>query len=594
MKMKVITVVTVATSAWSLLRGQLAWLQQRGHHITLVTSPGDVFKATLEREEVNGCAVEMEREINPRKDWVSLKELISVFKREKPDVINVSTPKAGLLGGIAGVISAVPVRIYTLRGLRMETARGPKRMVLWLAEWIACACAHKVVCVSPSLRDRAVELRLVSSRKAVVLGGGSSNGVLAQRFEPTPERSVNAMNIRHELGILESSIVYGFVGRFTRDKGILELLDAFLTVSTDHPEAKLLLVGDFETGDPIPDNARQQLEQHPSIICTGFVQDTSPYYHVLDVLVLPSHREGFPNVPLEAASAAKAVITTNATGARDAVVDGVTGLIVPVGDAKALGRAMIQLLLKPEQTIAFGHVGRERILREFTPEVIWHELEILFLTTLQERFKTASNRALSLQKRLFDIVVSAIGLVVLSPLLFVVVVLIRVNLGSPVFFQQVRPGLHGYPFMMFKFRSMKDLRDTQGSLLPDGQRLTSFGQFLRSSSLDELPGLWNVLNGDMSLVGPRPLLMRYLERYTPEQARRHDVRPGITGWAQVNGRNAISWEEKFALDVWYVEHQSFWLDMKILLLTVLKVFRREGISAAGDATMPEFSGSDRD
>lgn len=158
-------------------------------------------------------------------------------------------------------------------------------------------------------------------------------------------------------------------------------------------------------------------------------------------------------------------------------------------------------------------------------------------------------------------------------------------------FRQMRPGLHGEPFTLYKFRTMTDARDADGNLLPDAQRLTRFGRFLRSTSLDELPELWNVLKGDMSLVGPRPLLMQYLERYTPEQKRRHEVRPGITGWAQVNGRNAITWEEKFALDVWYVDNQSLWLDLRILMLTVWKVLRREAISQAGNATMTEFMGT---
>lgn len=194
-------------------------------------------------------------------------------------------------------------------------------------------------------------------------------------------------------------------------------------------------------------------------------------------------------------------------------------------------------------------------------------------------------------KRFLDFSIALVGLVALSPLLLILIVLIRVKLGSPIFFTQVRPGLNGKPFKMIKFRTMTDARDAEGNLLPDGVRLTAFGRFLRSTSLDELPELWNVLKGEMSLVGPRPLLMEYLPRYTPEQARRHEARPGITGWAQVNGRNAISWEEKFKLDVWYVDNQSFWLDLKILFLTVKKVFVREGISAAGEATMPRFTGS---
>lgn len=193
-------------------------------------------------------------------------------------------------------------------------------------------------------------------------------------------------------------------------------------------------------------------------------------------------------------------------------------------------------------------------------------------------------------KRLLDLLLATLALVLLGVPLLILVWLVRRRLGRPVFFRQTRPGLRGKPFQMVKFRTMTDARGPDGQLLPDAQRLTPFGRFLRASSLDELPELWNVLKGDMSLVGPRPLLMEYLPLYSPEQARRHEVRPGITGWAQVNGRNALSWDEKFKLDVWYVDHRSVWLDIRILWLTVKKVLVREGISAQGEATMPKFTG----
>lgn len=193
-------------------------------------------------------------------------------------------------------------------------------------------------------------------------------------------------------------------------------------------------------------------------------------------------------------------------------------------------------------------------------------------------------------KRLFDIAIALAAIVVLAIPLIFLIWQIRRKLGSPIFFRQIRPSLYGHPFEMIKFRTMTDETGPDGQLLPDAIRLMDFGKFLRKTSLDELPELWNVLKGDMSLVGPRPLLMEYLPLYSSEQARRHEVRPGITGWAQVNGRNAISWSEKFRLDVWYVEHRSLWLDIKILWLTVQKVLVREGISAAGEATMSKFAG----
>lgn len=194
-------------------------------------------------------------------------------------------------------------------------------------------------------------------------------------------------------------------------------------------------------------------------------------------------------------------------------------------------------------------------------------------------------------KQTFDIVFAVFAVFMLSPVLIITAILVRIKLGSPILFRQMRPGLKGQPFYIYKFRSMTDLKDSEGNLLPDDTRLTPFGRTLRRLSLDELPQLFNVLRGELSFVGPRPLLMEYLPHYSPEQARRHDVRPGITGWAQVNGRNAISWEEKFKLDVWYVDNQSLWLDLKIIFLTFIKVFRREGISHEGQATMEKFTGS---
>lgn len=196
-------------------------------------------------------------------------------------------------------------------------------------------------------------------------------------------------------------------------------------------------------------------------------------------------------------------------------------------------------------------------------------------------------------KRLMDILLVVMALSLLWPLMLVIALLVRWRLGKPVIFSQTRPGYLGRPFRIYKFRSMTDALDTNGSPLPDAMRLTKFGKFLRSTSLDELPNLWAILKGDMSLVGPRPLLMEYLPLYNAQQARRHLVKPGLTGWAQINGRNAISWQDKFMLDSWYVDHQSLWLDIKIILLTIKKIFVREGISAKGEVTMPKFTGNDR-
>ena len=214
-------------------------------------------------------------------------------------------------------------------------------------------------------------------------------------------------------------------------------------------------------------------------------------------------------------------------------------------------------------------------------------------TNIAGRSATSRRRVGRLVKRVVDLLAALTGLVVLGPFLMIIAVLIRLKIGRPVFFKQCRPGLQGKPFTIWKFRTMSDIRDSTGELLPDDRRMTSLGNFLRRTSIDELPELVNVLRGEMSLVGPRPLLMEYLERYSLEQARRHEMPPGITGWAQVNGRNAITWDEKFLLDVWYVDHWNLWLDCKILWMTIVTVFRREGIGAPNHATMPKFLGNEK-
>jgi lipopolysaccharide/colanic/teichoic acid biosynthesis glycosyltransferase len=319
----------------------------------------------------------------------------------------------------------------------------------------------------------------------------------------------------------------------------------------------------------------------------------------MDVLVLPTHREGFPGVPLEAQASGVPVVTTTATGAVDSVVDGETGFLVPVGDSNAVATAVSKLLEDPQLRLRMGLAGRARVERDFRPAAIWDAQVNLYRELLEENAtmhnkrpgKAATRGTVGLMaKRASDLVGALAALVVVAPLLLIVAALVRIFLGSPILFRQSRPGWNGKPFTCLKFRTMTQARDAKGRLLPDADRMTRFGRFLRRSSIDEFPELINVIRGEMSLVGPRPLLPQYLERYTPEQMRRHEVRPGITGWAQVNGRNALDWERKFELDVWYVDHQNLRLDVAILARTLGKLFSPDGISSSGHATMPEFLG----
>lgn len=376
---RIVYAVTTPRVAWWFLRGQLAYLRERGAEVHLVASPEPSLRDSAEREGVTPHPLAMDREIAPRSDLRALVALWRLLRRLRPDIVNASTPKAGLLAALAARLAGVPQRVYVLRGLRLETTRGVLRRVLWLAEWLACRSATRVVCVSPSLRERAVELRLVAPRRAVVIGDGSSNGIDVARFAASPELRSEAARLRRSLGLGDGAEVVGFVGRFTRDKGLVELAEAFARLRRRRPEARLLLVGDFEDGDPVPDATRRLLEEDGHVIRTGWVPEVAPYLHLCDVVALPTHREGFPNIAVEAAAAGKPVVTTDATGARDAVVDGETGLVVPVADAAALTAALERLLAAPEWARRLGEAGHRRAVESFQPERIWRGLLELYV-----------------------------------------------------------------------------------------------------------------------------------------------------------------------------------------------------------------------
>jgi sugar O-acyltransferase (sialic acid O-acetyltransferase NeuD family) len=601
------TLLLAVTSplSWTFYRGLISHLHEVGFEPILLSSPGPGLQSALQQEGVASVPVSMEREIAPLKDLVSLWKLYRTIRRIRPDIVDAGTPKAGLLVGIAAWLARVPCRVYSLHGLRMETAVGLKRRLLCWTERIAAACSHRVFCLSPSLQSRAIAFGLVSAEKTVLLKAGGF-GVNLEQFVPSALSSSEEENLRRRLGIPAGVPVIGFVGRFVKDKGIQQLLEAFDHLRQTRPELRLLMVGNFEDGDRVEPELRHYIENTPAIVRPGFVSDPAPYFKLMDVVAIPTFREGFGQVSAEAQASGIPVVTTTATGAVDSIIDGVTGIVVPVGDSNALSAAIGKLLGDPVLRSAMGRAGREWMERDFRPQAIWdHRVQryrellsqISFADPTGDCNKTArSEEPLHWSfgaglKRLFDLCVAICALVVLSPLLLVVALLVRLLLGAPVLFRQDRPGLKGKLFPCMKFRTMTDARDASGELLPDSQRLTSLGRFFRHTSIDEIPGLINVVRGDMSLVGPRPLLPQYLQRYTPEQMRRHEVKPGITGWAQINGRNGLDWEQKFALDTWYVNHQSFWLDLRILTKTAWQVFRRNGITQPGHATMPEFLGT---
>jgi glycosyltransferase involved in cell wall biosynthesis len=342
------------------LGGRLRALREAGFRVTLVSSPGELLTHTAAKEGVEAIAIPMRREMAPMADLVSLARLWWLLFRLKPEMTEFSTPKAGLLGSIAALLCGVPTRVYFLRGLKLETCLGVKRRILLAAERLAAACSHTVLCNSESLRNQALELGVAPESKLRLLGNGSSNGVDVDRFQP------GESNPRAGLGLPQGVPVVGFVGRFTRDKGMPELLEAFDAILAAKPEAHLLLVGWFDASeDALDGDLRMRIRNHPRIHTTGFVTDTAPYYRAMDVMVLPTWREGFPNVVLEAAATGIPVVTTLSTGSRDAVVPEVTGLLIPPGYPVAIRESVLQLLGNPERRYRMGRAARAWVMEHY-------------------------------------------------------------------------------------------------------------------------------------------------------------------------------------------------------------------------------------
>ena len=346
-----------------VLAGRLRALREAGFRVTVVSSPGELLDRTAAREGVECIAIPIRRGIAPLADLVSLMRLWRMLGKLKPDLVEFSTPKAGLLGTLAAMLRGVPHRVYMLRGLRLETASGWKRRLLLAAERLASTCAHTVLCNSESLRAKALALRIAPAAKLHLLGEGSSNGVDMERFSPGPS------DVRERLGLQSKALVVGYVGRLTRDKGVPELIDAFDVILEAEAEAWLLLVGWYDASDDaIGYDLRARIESHPRICCTGFVGDTAPWYRAMDVMVLPTWREGFPNVVLEAAATAIPVVTTESTGSRDAVVPEVTGLLIPPGYPGAICEAVLKLLRDPERRRRMGQAARAWVLEHYVDE----------------------------------------------------------------------------------------------------------------------------------------------------------------------------------------------------------------------------------
>jgi pyridoxal phosphate-dependent aminotransferase EpsN len=381
---KLVHIVTSPMTAWAFLRGQLRFMKERGFDVTLISAPGWELNEIAEQEGVEAISLPMLREPAPIADSVALARLTALLRRLRPQIVHCGTPKASLLGGLAARFGGVPARVMTLHGMRADGLAGSKRKLMLCLERLSCASAQRIYCVGESLRTRAIELRLAPESKLRVLAAGTANGIDTERFSRSPSLLRKTAALRERLRLPENAQVVGFVGRLVRDKGVAELIAAFGEVKREFPNVVLLLVGPLENYDGLDADLRTQITTDPQIVHTGFLEDTAAAYPLMTLLALPTYREGFPYVPMEAAAMELPVVATRVTGCVDAVVHGVTGTLVPPRDAKTLATAIAAYLRDPSLCEQHGSAGRERVERDFRPEPIWQALYEEYLELLGE------------------------------------------------------------------------------------------------------------------------------------------------------------------------------------------------------------------
>lgn len=378
--------VTTVPETLNFFQGQIGFLKDNGFEIHAVSSPGEILEEVGEREKIPVHPLEMPRRITPLKDLLVLNKMIRLFRRLKPDLVHSHTPKGGLLGTLAARLAGVPVILYTIHGFPYVTATGLKRRLLHLTESLACRCANQVFAVSAANKKLAEQDGICAPEKIALLGSGSVNGVdAADRFNPDQLPSGTREKVRDSLGIPQDSLVIGYVGRIVRDKGLVELAEAWQVLSRRYPQLYLVLVGQEELQDPMPSLTEQILKGDNKVIFTGLVKDTVPFYAAMDLLVLPTYREGFPIAPLEGAAMQLPVVATEVDGCVEAVADGVTGLLVPPRDSQKLAGALETLITKPELRRKMGLAARERVLRDFRPESLWAVIYQIYVNLLNQR-----------------------------------------------------------------------------------------------------------------------------------------------------------------------------------------------------------------
>lgn len=581
-------------------------LVTQGHKVTMVcgsygggnTGLSQEFRRGRRKGEVDGIEViEFDLAYSNADGFIKRSLLFLLFAlrsvgvalTHRYDVLFATTTPltAGIPGIFARWLRGKPF-VFEVRDLWPELPREmgviTNPVVLWAMgklEWVSYRSAHRVIGLSPGI-VQGIERCGVNSDRIALVPNGCDFSIFEQDVEPWRPDAVEAGD---------------FLAVFTGTHGMANGLDSVLDVANllkqrGRNDIKIALVGDGKLKSQLRDRARQQgLDNvifHDPVNkqrLAGLMKGAD--LGIQSLANVPAFYYGTsPNKFFDYISAGLPVLNNYPGWLAGMIKETGCGFAVEPDSPEQFADALENGAEDRDALKRMGEAASQLAHREFDRD----KLSNRFVAVLSQ---AASMPVVAPAKRTMDIIGAGAGLLLLAPIIALLAFLVRQKHGAPICFRQVRPGKFGRPFEMIKFRTMKDERDADGELLPDGERLTAFGQFLRSSSLDELPELWNVLKGEMSLVGPRPLLMEYLSLYSDRQARRHEVKPGVTGWAQVNGRNALSWEEKFELDVWYVENRTLWLDIKILFLTVWQVIKRDGISQDGEATMSKFTGNNK-
>lgn len=505
----------------------------------------------------------------------------------RPDVMYVYHPPltVGLAAAVIGGIRRIPL-VFAIQDLWPDTLASTgmisNRVVLHIVDrlcrWVY-ARADRIVVISPGFKRILCERGIPDSKIELIYNWANEADA-----RPRGDSDFTAFALEERFNIV-------FAGNMGAAQALETVVRAAKIVECTAPMVQFILVGDGIDADRLRRYAAAIATQSVRIMPRMSRSEIGNLLAAADVLLVhlkddPLFRVTIPSKTQFYLAMGKPILMGGSGDAADLVEKAKAGIVVKPEDPQALAAAAVKLARLPkEELAAIGARGRAFYQKQLSAtKGISATLAVLDSAV-------RARRRGYIAKRGFDVIMAAAALVLLSPVILVTAAVLALDLGFPVLFRQIRPGLHAQPYVIYKFRTMRELRDLTGNLLPDAERLTPLTRILRRLSLDELPQLWNVLRGDMSLVGPRPLLMAYLDRYTQEQARRHEVRPGITGWTQVNGRNAVSWDEKLAMDVWYVNNCCFALDLKILAITVVRVLRRHGISAAGHETMPEFRGT---